>query len=142
MDNKELSKISFLNQYGSDAHKAKVSAKVDGIIASGNSKAVHHIASASNISLSPSQVHGIIDHKLEDDRTHPATKLSSWHFGDLKDEHWDKLARHPDSTVAIGAVASMPMKHLRTAATVNPDGFVRQMATNTFVNKKRAGYEE
>lgn len=139
----ELSKIRFAKQYGSDNHKAKADAKIDNIIKSGDTKTVHDIASSSDLGLTHSHIEGILDHKPTAGFVHPAKHLPQWNSANLSDQHWDRLAKHTDNQVVMAALPSAPLKHVRTIATTeHHDPFIRQLAAQTYRNKKAAGYPE
>jgi hypothetical protein len=139
-DYKDVSKIAFVHKYGSDAHKAKAEDKISGIISRGDRHAVSHLATE-DIPLTDAHMHGMIDQPSTDSH-HPARMLAQSHRADLKDEHWNKMAVHPNKEVYMSALASAPLRHVKTMATSHPDPDIRQMATNQYVNKKRAGYPE
>lgn len=142
MNDPEFNKVRFLNKYGSTGHKVKADAKIGEMIKHGSTPQVHTLASSTELNLSSEHVHGIIDHKVQGEYTHPAKMLASWNKPSLKDEHWHKLATHPDPMVSVAVLPNAPMKHVKTIAQSHPDEYVRQLATNHYHRRIAAGIKE
>lgn len=139
----DLHKLAFLSQYGSPDHKAKYDGKVHKMIAHGDGSVVHRLATSADLPLSSEHIHKIIDRQKPDTVSpHPAEYLSRYHFGDMKDEHFDKIARHSDEHIVMGNLPHLPLKHLKTVATLNPNQMPREFAAMNYRQKKAAGYPE
>jgi len=135
-------KMKFVAKYGSPEQKEEASKQMHAFIddaftnpstgAAERFSWMDHFANDSETSLKSHQLHMIIDNVGYPGIRHPADRLASWHFGDLKDEHWDKLARHPWPGVTAQSLAHMPPKHVKTAAEQHKDPFVRQLAAGHY----------
>jgi hypothetical protein len=142
----ELSKLSFINKYGADRHKKAVEPKIDKILDAGSTNDVSDLA-YEGLVTKPEHVTRIIDHKNDDGRhagNSPIHQLIKYKRGQkyMTDDHWHRLALHPEVGVTSNALSSMPLKHVKTAAQHHPDDFTRQLATNHYVRQKQLGVQE
>lgn len=123
-------KLTFMAKYGSEADRAKVSEHVDHLLdraEKGEPKLFNDLALASTVPLNSNQAHRIIDAPRFPGMVHPAAHLAKFHFGDLKDEHWDKIAKGMKTDASVLSI--MPPQHLPTIYNnQNVDPFVRQLA--------------
>jgi hypothetical protein len=142
MNDTGFNKLRFLNKFGSEGHKAKADGKIGEMIDHGDTPTLHRFASSTEVDLKPEHVHKIIDHTPQEGFTHPAVHLTKWNKPSVKDEHWDRLAKHPDPQVALGAVPHMSMHHVKKTAEENPDDMVRVIAANHYRRQKEAGRTE
>jgi hypothetical protein len=138
-------KLTFMAKYGSPADRQKVTQHVDELLDKADKGAPEiygDLATSSEVPLNSQHVHRIIDsHKFEGIQ-HPVGQLVRWHFGDIKHEHWDKIARATHLGGNLGGDASavlahMPPEHLPTVvANDKVDPFIRQLAKNRYATHK------
>lgn len=76
------------------------------------------------------------------DKMHFLDKYGTESHKEKSNAYFGDIAKSPAVRTNMSLLADLPMKHLKTAALEHPDQFVRQMAFNTYHNKKRAGYPE
>jgi hypothetical protein len=142
----ELSKLAFINKYGAARHKKNVEPRIDKILDHGSTNDVSDLA-YEGLVTKPEHVTRIIDHKNDDGRhpgNSPIHRLMQYGKGrkHMTDDHWHRLALHPEPAVTSNSLAHMPLKHVKTAAQHHPDDFVRQLATNHYVRQKQLGVKE
>jgi hypothetical protein len=139
----ELSKLAFINKYGSKAHKKNVGPRIDKVLDSGNTKEISDLA-YNGLVQTPEHITRIIDHDPEKVGVHPIHQLIKDKKGakKLTDDHWHRLALHPSVGVTAQALPTMPLKHVKTAAQHHPDDFVRQIAAGHYIRQKQLGVKE
>lgn len=107
---------------------------IDRVVDSGDHRSISSLMSWHNPNskkITSEHLHRVLD-MPEESKNHPAWSLA--YRKDLKDEHWDKLARHPNAGVANTALngGNMPEHHVKTAYFHNPNQSVRETAFRVF----------
>jgi hypothetical protein len=142
----EIAKLSFINKYGAARHKTAVGPRIEKVLDSGNTNDISDLA-YEGLVTKPEHVTRIIDHKPTDGRhpgNSPIHQLIKYKTGakHMTDDHWHRLALHPEVGLTTNALAHMPLKHVKTTAQHHPDDFTRQLATNHYVRQKQLGAKE
>jgi hypothetical protein len=130
-------RLRFMGKYGREQDKAALAQHVSDVLNEPQHNLRDHIIVRSQIAqdadlpLTSEHVHKIIDTKNPEDlyMTHPMVALAKYHFGDLKDEHWDKILHHSADKDIMGMMANLHSDHLeRVASDRNRPADVRMMA--------------
>ena len=113
-------KLTFVAKYGGEADRAKVSAHVDDLLDKAKADQGRltlvsgDLALHKHIPLNDHHIHRIIDMEKMDGMNHPMQHLARWRPDELKDEHWDKIARTASDSDMGSIIPNMPVKHLPT----------------------------
>jgi hypothetical protein len=113
-------RYKFMAKYGREQDKAEVAKHIDDVLAQPQHDLKDHnivrsqIAADTSLPLSSANVHTIIDTKNPESlyMTHPMVALVKWHYGDVKEEHWDKIIKHASDRDIMGVMPHMHSDHL------------------------------
>ena len=135
-----ISKLEFLQEYGSAKHKKSIPDIAGKMIDHGDEDVADHIAN-SEVKLHSHHIHKLIHMERSDGFMPPAGYVGR--YRKLDDEHWDAIAKHKNPRVVTENLGKMPLKHLKTVAnSTHLDSMIRGIAASEYRHKKSAGYPE